>query len=237
MRKLSHIMRDQVELKGVSIEDIAHNTGIPETQVDAMIDGRAEKLPPLPYMKNQLKRLSEYLELDFDLVLEAYRSEFYGKISGAFDQLPKNRFALPSGKKRMLFVVIFVFAFVAFGVVASRAFKKPELFILTPDPNQNPYIATTKTISLSGRINPQDKLFINGVQVSANEAGAFEYAYRLEPELNLIEFRVKSFLGRSLTVAKQVYLQVELNEESIDQIEPKEENASSSVDFETNSDL
>lgn len=201
-------MRDQMELKELTIEQIAHDTDIPEVYIDAIHDGRSEKLPPLPYIKSHLRKLAVYLELDPSLVSEAYRSEFSQTFSGADDTLPHNRFALPSHKIRWI-IGAAAALFLLLGVTLSaRLGSAPILELTVPDPNENPYVVSTPTVAISGRVKPGDKLFINDQAVTSDETGRFEQSYRLEPELNTIEFRVKRFLGNETRVVKQIYLQL-----------------------------
>ncbi len=215
MRKLSHMVADQLEVKELTVDEVSHATGVSADYIDAIKDSRGEKLPPLPYLKHDLYKLAEYLELDPALVLEAYKNEFSAKLSGQGDQLPYNRFALPSHKRRWLIGGISLLIFIGLLLISGRVFSRPYLELTVPDPNQNPYVVTEPTVVLIGRVDPSDKLFINDQSVLLDASGRFSYPYQLDPELNAVEFRVSRFLGKELVVVKQVYWQVQLNESTI----------------------
>ncbi len=208
LRLLQDIIADQMAVKEVSTERLCSLTGVSETVLSALLSGQREQLPALPYVRSALIKIANVLELDREVLLSAYRNEYANKMSGVLDLLPGNRFALhPATSRKWIFVSIAVILAVIFLIFGQQIFGKPSLRLTVPDPDQNPYIAATSTITLSGKIDAGDKLVINGEDVATDDQGFFTLEYRLNPELNTIEFLVRRFLGKEITVLKQVYLQ------------------------------
>lgn len=204
-RKLRDILLDQCEAKEIRIDELIKRSGIPEQYLDAIINDVRRRLPAFPYMRPHLVRIATALGLPHELLLKKYRVEFSEKISGAADMLPGNRFALPSGKRRYVIAAAIVAIIVLYAVTRSGFFGQPRLVIDMPPVGQDPFITTSSTIILSGHSDPGDKLSINGQAVTADGDGAFIKEYQLVPEINIVEFSAQRFLGRRVTITRQVY--------------------------------
>jgi hypothetical protein len=189
------------------MEELVKKTGIPEQYLDAIVNDIRTRLPALPYIRSYLVKMAELLGLPPTLLLDRYRKEFSEKTSGGADTLPGNRFALPSGRQRFFIGAGVVAAIIVVYIISrSGFFGAPHLAIDMPPPDKETFIVSgSSTIMLAGRVDPGDKLFINGQEVATGEDGIFSKEYQLLPELNIIEFTTKRFLGRELTVRRQVY--------------------------------
>jgi len=207
-RKLRDIILDQCEAREVRVEDLIKKTGIPEQYLDAIINDLRRRLPAFPYIRVHLVAIADLLQLPRDLVINKYRSEFAEKISGGGDMLPHNRFALPSDKRRLIVgVVIIGLAVVIYGISRSGFFGRPHLTIVMPPADRETFIISSSTILLSGKVDSGDSLTVNGQAVTVDDSGNFSKEYLLAPEINILEFVTKRFLGRQLTVTKQVYFE------------------------------
>jgi transcriptional regulator with XRE-family HTH domain len=205
-RKLRDILADQAEAKGLSQAELVKKTGASPSHIEALMNGEIRRLPALPYLRTTLARLAETLGVPPQVLIDKYKSEFVGTHSGPTDQLPGNRFALPS-HRRMYVIGAGVAILVIAGYLISRTgfFGRPSLSIATPPADPNPYIVTSSTILLAGRTDPGDSLFVNGQHVAVASDGTFEKEYQLLPEINIIDFSVKRFLGRHVTITRQIY--------------------------------
>jgi hypothetical protein len=146
------------------------------------------------------------LGLPPDLLLSKYRQEFLEKISGGGDALPGNRFALASGMRRYLIIAGAIAAFlILYSIGRSGFLGQPHITIDMPPVGQDPYITTSSTVLLAGHADAGDTLLINGQPVPVDQTGAFSREYPLLPEINIIEFSAKRFLGREITITRQVY--------------------------------
>ncbi len=221
-RKLRDIILDQCEAREIRVEDLIKKTGIPEQYLDAIINDVRRRLPAFPYIRTYLVAIANLLELPRDLVITKYRSEFTEKISGGGDTLPQNRFALPSDKKRLLIGAgVIVAVILLYAGSRSGFFGRPHLTIEVPPADQETFITSSSTITLSGTVDVGDTLLLNGQPVTVDNDGRFSKDYQLVPEINVLEFVTKRFLGRQLSVTKQVYYEVATSTMSVKESKKK----------------
>lgn len=211
-RRLRESILDQIEAKDLSVKEVIEKTGIPEQYLDAILNDKIAKLPAFPYIRVHLVKVAELLGLKPNEVIADYKTEFTSLISGSADTLPGNRFALPSIRRKYL-IVGGVIALVLLGFIfkSSGFFGQPQLtLIMPPIDSSDPYITTTSTITLAGKVDPSDKLYINNQLSTISADGSFSINYKLHPELNPVEFKVSHFLGKDLIVAKNIFYQEEV---------------------------
>lgn len=233
-RKLRDIILDQCEAKDIKMEELVKKTNIPEQYLDAIINDVRTRLPAFPYVRVHLTRLAALLGLPPELVLTRYRQEFAEKTSGRADMLPGNRFALPSGRRRYLLGGGAIIAIVLVIIISrSGFFGSPHLTIDMPPVGGDPFITTSSTILLSGRVDAGDKLTINGQPVATGETGIFESQYQLVPEINIIEFTTKRFLGRQFSLIRQVYYEEQISTPAIRAVTKKVAPPVEEIDVET----
>jgi len=207
-RSLKAILADHLEEKSISVEQLAAKTGVPEHYVKAIFDNQSERLPALPYIRGYLLAIADYLGIDHEVVLEAYRAELGAKMSGPADRLPGNRFALVKRQRKWMWFAAagIVGVLVLYAVLRSAFFGAPYFRLVNPPQDAEMFEVTGSTILLAGTTEPNGKLSINGESVPVRSDGSFEFEFPLAPELNTIEFKVERFLGKTLTVVKKVYV-------------------------------
>ncbi len=205
-RKLRDIIVDQCEAKGITPVELSRKTGTPENYIEQLISGETDRLPAFPYIRPHLVKIAESLSISPDLLTEKYREEFAAMHSGAGDRLPGNRFSLPSHRREYL-VGGGILVLIVFGFFVSRTgfLGQPHLTIIVPPAEPTPFIVSSSTILLSGRTDPGDALLVNGQHVPVATDGSFLKEYQLLPEINIIEFSSKRFLGREIKETRQVY--------------------------------
>ena len=197
---------DSAAAKDLDIEAIAKAADMPLNYLQAIVENDREKLPAFPYVRAHLASLAEVLDLDPVEVSSAYKREFDHRISGSRDLLPGNRFALP---KKGRLIAILVGVVVVLGVVTllwgPGVLGEPDLLVTNPPATPQPFIVTTSTIILRGKIDPRDKLLINDQIVPVEPDGSFARPYNFDPDINFIEFRVERLLGGSTRVVREVF--------------------------------
>lgn len=208
-RSLKSILADQIEAKDTSLDKVIDKTGIPDHYLRAIMENQVDRLPALPYIRAYLLAIADFLELDRNLVLEAYRTEFSGKMSGSADRLPGNRFTLTRKNRKWIWIAgsALVGIFIMYSVLRSAFFGVPYLRLVNPPHDADMFEAVGPTLMLAGTTEANGKLTINGEMVPVRADGSFEFEFPLAPELNTIEFKVERFLGKTLTLVKKVYVQ------------------------------
>jgi hypothetical protein len=218
IRALRDIITDQAEAKGLTSIEIAKKIGAPESYVEALFVGDKKFLPALPYLRQHLIRMSDLLGLPSDMLVNKFKEECAAMQSGSLDKLPGNRFALPSYRKQYTIGIAVMVGIIVIGVIArSGFFGQPSLIVTQPESSDGPFITSSSTVILTGRISPGDTLLVNGEHVSAQGDGSFSSEFQLTPELNTIDFVAQRFLGRQTTIRRQIYF------------EPKESGATTTV--------
>lgn len=207
-RSLKAILADQIEAKDITIDQLSDKTGVPDQYVRAIMNNQPERLPALPYIRSYLLTIADFLQIEREVILEAYRAEFSAKMSGPADRLPGNRFALERrGRRWMWFAGAGVVgALILYAVLGSAFFGAPYFRLVNPPQDAEMFEVGGSTILLAGTTEPNGKLTINGELVPVRVDGSFEFEFPLKPELNTIVFKVERFLGKTLTIEKKVYL-------------------------------
>ena len=205
-KTVAAILREQLELKGLTAEKLSEQTGIAERHLTALLKGEIQKLPAAPYVRGYLTSVCRILGLDASELWKTYRHELEIKHSGPSDRLPSNRYAIRKvGRRGPIVAVVLVLLVIYAGVNASRLIGKPNLQITNPSVETT--VVAQDLIVLTGNANPRDKLLIDSQEVAIREDGAFEKAYPLQPGLNTIEFSAKRLLGKEVKIVRQVIYQ------------------------------
>ena len=203
------ILREQLELKSLNVQKLASISGIQERYIKAMLEGDAEKLPSLPYVRGYVIKLADCLKLDGDELWALYRKTYNFKTSGAKDTLPKNRFAAKTISKSKIFAVFAVAALLLYaGTQFNRLAGVPEITVRNPA-SANLISVTEQTFTVSGSINPENKLLINGENTVSGADGSFSKEIQLQPGINTVVFKVSRFLGKETSVVRQILYQPE----------------------------
>ncbi len=204
---LKDLLREHLELKGLTPKKAAELTGVPERYIEALLTGNDKFLPPAAYVHGYLTKLALILNFDKDSMWRLYQKEAVAlQRSGPSDRLPSNRFAVHYLNKKWLLAGLIIILIIAYLIPnVFSLFLAPEIELT------NPAGETLNTfqprIILTGRTDPSYTLTINGEEVYVKEDGNFEKEYQLQFGLNTIEFSVKKFLGKENKVVRQIMYQ------------------------------
>ena len=200
-------VEEAMMLKGMNAAKLSEATNIPEHYLTALISHQSKNLPPPPYIRGYILRMAEVLDLDGSFLWQSYSKTLISKTSGSEDLLPFNRFALkPVSKTKIAVGIVVLFAIIYFGWRAGGFFGTPGIEITNPATDN--FITKDAAITLTGKINPQDKLTINGEEITTDGKGYFEksWDFHFSPD-NItakLEFKVKRLLGKEVVVDRQI---------------------------------
>lgn len=203
---LKSLLSEALELRNVNHEKLAQITGISERYIWAIQNVELDKLPPSPYVRGYIKKIAEVLRLNHDEIWDLYKKEMSHKTSGKYDTLPENRFAIRQLSRKQIFALTLGVIFIVYMLFnISRLLGRPDLEISNPPQS----ITTTSEnhLLLTGTLDRQDKLSINGEEIFIGADGVFMKDFLLQPGLNVIEFKAQRFLGRETSELKQVLYQ------------------------------
>ena len=219
---LKELLREHIEIKGLSPKKIADMTGIPDRYIEMLVGGDTSKLPPAPYVHGYIVKLSEILNFDKDTMWRLYQKESSLVKSGRDDRLPNNRFAvrgISRGWAAAAFALVacLMFAgYAAYGIISS-----PELVITVPASEGS--TVAQETILLQGKTDPATALPVNGSEVYVGKDGFFQKELRLQEGVNSVEFVVRKFLGKETRVVRNIVYAISTNQKT------NAENASSTA--------
>ena len=118
----------------------------------------------------------------------------------------ENRFAIKNLNQKWIWLSVMTAVLVVYvGLNLDRFLGRPELTIESPLGES--LITIFPAFNFSGKVSPEDRLFINGEEVFIDKIGQFQKNYSLQAGLNNFELVAKRFLGRETKVIKQIIYQ------------------------------
>ena len=204
---LKDLLREHIELKGLTTGKITEQTGIPERYLEALLNGNAKLLPPAAYVHGYISKLAVVLNFDKDTMWRLYQKEAgFLQAAGASDRLPSNRFAVHYLNKKWLLVLAIALALIIYlGVNIYQLSLPPALAIATPF--EENLVLTTPQLIISGQTDQQATLTINGEEVYVKDDGSFLKEYQLQVGLNNFEIKAKKLLSRERRLTRQIIFQ------------------------------
>jgi len=205
-KKISEVIQDLMEGKGITVERLSYTTNIPKRFITALKEGNLKALPAKPYVRGYLLKIAAALEVEPDVILEAYQESTEIKTSGEKDRLPVNRFVIHKISKSFLIGLLAILIIIVFLVIRFKDIVgTPSINIALPD---NTLVSKEEVLEIRGSINPRDRLTLNQEIVYTDDSGNFKAEVSLSPGLNTLEFDVKRFLGRETKVTKQIFYEI-----------------------------
>lgn len=196
-----------MDQKGYNAKRLAELTGITEGYVRLLLEGNLTKLPPAPYVRGYLSKIAPTLDLDRDDLWHRYLGEANGvAMSGADDRLPRNRFALKTGRRWMLVTGLAVLMIAAVvGWNTARRSQTPALTVLQPSAETSNTFQTS--IIIAGQTDQAAKLTVNDEQLYVDRDGRFQKEYSLQEGLNTFEIAASKFLGGQTKILRTIIRQ------------------------------
>lgn len=205
-KSFKDLLWEHLETKGLTLERVYQLTGVPKHYLEAIFKGEWDKLPAAPYARGYFKKLESLLGVPDNHFWQLYKEEVDLKISGPTDKLPENRYEIKAGNRKWPWLIVAVLAIGVYLFLGlDRSLGVPEIQVTNPLNALT--VSTLPNFILTGQMNNQDKLLINGEEMYVDKDGRFEKTYNLQPGLNTFEIIAKRFLGKETKVVKQVIYQ------------------------------
>lgn len=194
----------------MSLRKLADATGIAPAHLEAMVHGRFDDLPSAPYVRGYLVRLGKVLDFNGEEWWEKIKKEGAVENSGSGDALPHNRFTRSSPTK-------FIWIGIAVAIVLIYlVFQLPIIFgrpvVAITFPTQNPYTATSNTLTLQGTERKADSLYLQAAggeqdQITISPDGSWQKTVLLQNGVNSFTVSAKKLLGGQANVTIQILYQ------------------------------
>lgn len=216
-KDLSEFLKEKRQSKNFSLEKLSELTKIPLYYLEAIEAGQFEKLPPSIYREGIFRRLSKFLDINKDEIMEAYKSEFKSS-SNTFpiSIYPNYSFRIensPAVKRESHFVLtqnkLMIFAGALFLALLSGYLWYQFNFLIGP-PNlivkpSEDTITKEESILISGKTDNGIDLTINGENTYVDSNGSFEKSVKLAAGLNAIEIQAINNFGKVSKIIRQVF--------------------------------
>lgn len=186
----------------LGLGEIEKKIKINKKYLEAIENGEYQKLPGEVYVKNFLKIYSNFLNLDFNEILQSYEKEKVFNFQPAKIKKEKRFISYQFFKKIIFLIVIFFLIFYLFFEIKKLLFL-PSLTIISPNDN---IITKESRIKVIGRADEEAEIKINDTLVSLNIKGNFEENIELKPGLNLIKISASKKKGKEKIIYRKVIL-------------------------------
>jgi cytoskeletal protein RodZ len=200
---LKELLREHIELKGLTPKKIADMAGIPDRYIEMLLEGDASRLPPAPYVHGYIAKLSGILNFDKDTMWRLYQKESRLTRSGNEDRLPNNRFAAHRISRAWVVALAVILVVVAFGGYNAYGILTPPAVVITVPASDNSTVAQ-ETILLQGKTNAAYTVTVNGSEVYVGPDGSFQKELQLQEGVNSVEFVVRKFLGKETHIVRHI---------------------------------
>lgn len=183
--------------RGLSLQELCENTGIPKKYLEILESGNYQKLPGDIYAKVWIKKYAAALDLDpkdflADYKLEKRINENIRSANKIFSQRSEKRrwqFLLTPRALKIAVIVFLALAFFSYlGWEVKNIISPPQIEILAP---ANYHRTTDSSVEIVGRTEPEVRLLINGEQVLLDDDGDFHQTINLVVGLNKLEISAK----------------------------------------------
>lgn len=226
IQSLSNIILEALQSKDLTVEKLGQLTGISENHLEAILEERFDKLPAQPYIRGYIIKIADVLDLNGKKLWDQYLKDLQIiQRSGSKDQLPQNRFASRiQFNKRSFLAIIIIVILIGYGLIRTTYILKRPGFDLT-NLHEDLLTVQEQTFKITGTIQSNVKLTMNGETIYADASGNFEKTIQLNLGVNILEFKTKRFLGQEQTIIKQLIYQEPPDQESLDNQETPTNNA------------
>ena len=186
--------------KKISLEKAEKETKVRIKYLQALEEGKYEKIPSDVYARGFLMRYCDFLGLKKESILEAYRGErgIYQSINKeTITPTTKAKETVPIITPRTLAIVAVAVIILALGGYVWYGVKgftaPPKLEISSPAPES---VTDKETIDISGSTDEGATLSINNQSVAINDNGDFFQQVRLQPGINTIEVKAYNKMNK-----------------------------------------
>lgn len=198
MRKVSDIIRQAREEKGIALSEVERATKIKKIYLQEIENGDFEKLPSESYALGFVKNYAKFLELPQNTIVPLFRREYDAKRHVSI--IPEFRKKQHTYSKKTIFsgrgLIIIVVAAIIVGYIFfqySSLIFAPTVDVETP---KNGTTISGNVVEVKGKTDPYATLTINGDEVYVALDGTFKKSVYQFSGDNKIKIIVKNRFGK-----------------------------------------
>ncbi len=210
MRTVGQVLKQTREEKFYTLEEVEKATKIRKELLEALEEGRYQKLPPPAFIQGFIKNYGKFLSLDSEKLLAIFRREFSEQknppriLESFINPVDKNRLRLTptkiiSSSVLALIVIFFVYLWFEYRFLAGVPFLEVEA------PGDQVTVVASQ-IQVAGRTDPENKVSINNQEIGVDANGRFSQEIKLTETTNKITITSLSKTGKTTQVQRTVFL-------------------------------
>lgn len=206
MRHFGEILSSQRRFKRISISRAASDLLIKKEHLEALEQEDWPSLPEPPFVKGFITSYAHYLGLDPKHILAVYRREYderkYPK-SHSLERRQRRLFLTPARLINLVFVLAVIIFITYLTIQYLSILESPKVEIFSP---QDDITLTVPAVVVSGRVEKDTIVSINGEFVPIDENGNFSYQYNLKEGKNTIEIIASKRLSPKSRIIRTIRL-------------------------------
>jgi transcriptional regulator with XRE-family HTH domain len=181
--------------RGVSLKAASERLGIRPEYLDALEQGNVARLPAGAYRDNYLREYAAFLGLDMIADKDAKSGAAPAGDRAFFKPMAKIRQPLVFSRlmKQLSLAALVLMCFLYLGYYLKSINRPPELAITFPPEG---LVTTERQITVSGRVEPETEVSINGEAILVSTTGNFEQRVDLKTGDNGVVVIAKRKFGR-----------------------------------------
>lgn len=197
--------------KELSLKEVSRITKVSVKYLTAIEDGRFNDLPGDVYARSFLKVYTKFLGVDTKKFLDLYQSEntIYNKTRKIENDFTKpvekiSRFNLLITPKlfKMALLIVFVVIVLSYLGFKFKAIVTPPILVVENPANN--LVTNESFIVISGMVEAEATLEINGQQVLPDSQGYFNETVDLQTGSNTIEIKAEKRHGTKTQIYRQI---------------------------------
>jgi hypothetical protein len=195
---------------GYDIKDAEKATRIRAKYIEAIENGKYEKLPPDVFVRGFIKNYASFLKLDTNKVLANYEKE-----RGLVENMRKAQAGPPMVKpldspkviitpKTLIVAGISLLALIIVGYISWQVHiltASPKLTLTNPADNIN---VTADSLYVEGFTDAGASMYINDIEVGVDQGGTFKEQISLQQGVNILRLRAQNKLGKKTELSRTV---------------------------------
>lgn len=205
----AEFFKEKRQSKNISLEKLSEMTKIQPYHLEALETGQFDKLPPAIYRAGIFKRISKFLDIDENKIMEAYENE----TSSANGNFLFQAIDTPINKKKSYFILTpsklaIFFGALLLALLSGYLWYQFNFLIGPPNLAVKPdkdFVTKDENIFVNGKTDIGVNLTINNENVYVASNGNFEKGIQLAAGLNIIEIKAVNNLGKVSTTILQIF--------------------------------
>lgn len=209
MKTAGQILQAARLSKKYEIADVARITKIRPQFLEVIETDNYSQLPSGTVARGFIRNYSEFVSLNPEHVLAAFRRDFVENDRG---QIVPRALATPVAQEafwtpRTTLIAVVTFIFTIFVVYLGYQYLQltgpPTLEISEPTENTN---TSDSTVMVTGVTDPEATISVGGQLVALDKGGQFSFRAPLNPGDNTISITAKSKSGKTTTLTRKVVM-------------------------------